>query len=231
MCSGDRSSSANGAIALRQSAERSWSTSSSRVLSDWTIRGPSCISGSPWKRECSERFRGVIRHWRQRPSAGRGRPRRWRARSSGRSSSAATGWGRCRRRRWCTARPRRCRAGLGPRSQTRLARPSSASPTSSSATDWVLDAAWMWRCSGSWLEICGVIGWRTISSLIPSMTAAVSPVAEASKTGLSSRWNFRTSMQSRSVHWRTSHSRSARWARSASTSVIDALSRPAERSA
>ena len=36
-------------------------------------------------------------------SAGRGRPRRWRARSSGRSSSGATGWARCRRRRWCTA--------------------------------------------------------------------------------------------------------------------------------
>src|SRR3954468_6437157 len=41
MCWGERSSSANGAIALRQSAARSWSTSSSRVLSDWTIRGPS----------------------------------------------------------------------------------------------------------------------------------------------------------------------------------------------
>src|SRR5689334_19278495 len=43
MCSGERSSSANGAIALRQSAARSWSTSSSRVLSDWTMRGPSFI--------------------------------------------------------------------------------------------------------------------------------------------------------------------------------------------
>src|SRR6478609_963573 len=41
MCSGDRSSSANGAMALRQSAARSWSISSSSVLSDWTIRGPS----------------------------------------------------------------------------------------------------------------------------------------------------------------------------------------------
>src|SRR4029453_6179666 len=41
MCSGERSSSANGAIALRQSCARSWSISRSRVLSDWTIRGPS----------------------------------------------------------------------------------------------------------------------------------------------------------------------------------------------
>ncbi len=44
MCSGDRSSSANGAIALRQSEARSWSTSSSSVLSDWTMRGPSFMS-------------------------------------------------------------------------------------------------------------------------------------------------------------------------------------------
>ena len=41
MCSGLRSSSANGAIALRQASACSWSTSSSSVLSDWTIRGPS----------------------------------------------------------------------------------------------------------------------------------------------------------------------------------------------
>src|SRR5688500_11635268 len=41
MCSGERSSSANGAIALRQSCARSWSISRSRVLSDWTIKGPS----------------------------------------------------------------------------------------------------------------------------------------------------------------------------------------------
>src|SRR3954452_23457771 len=45
MCSGERSSSANGAIALRQSAARSWSTSSSSVLSDWTMRGPSDTGG------------------------------------------------------------------------------------------------------------------------------------------------------------------------------------------
>src|SRR3954454_20023509 len=41
MCSGDRSSSAKGAIALRASPARGWSTSRSRVLSDWTIKGPS----------------------------------------------------------------------------------------------------------------------------------------------------------------------------------------------
>src|SRR3954451_176088 len=42
MCSGDRSSSAKGAIALRHSAACSWSTSSSSVLSLCTIRGPVC---------------------------------------------------------------------------------------------------------------------------------------------------------------------------------------------
>src|SRR3954453_9511448 len=45
MCSGERSSSANGAIALRQSAAAGWSTSSSSVLSLWTIRGPSFTRG------------------------------------------------------------------------------------------------------------------------------------------------------------------------------------------
>src|ERR1700710_682272 len=44
MCSGLRSSSANGAIALRHASACSWSTSRSSVLSDWTIRGPSVIS-------------------------------------------------------------------------------------------------------------------------------------------------------------------------------------------
>src|SRR5688500_13052949 len=45
MCSGLRSSSANGAIALRQSAACSWSTSSSSDLSDCTIRGPLVTCG------------------------------------------------------------------------------------------------------------------------------------------------------------------------------------------
>jgi hypothetical protein len=40
-CSGERSSSANGAIAIRHSSASGWSTSSSKVLSDWTISGPS----------------------------------------------------------------------------------------------------------------------------------------------------------------------------------------------
>src|ERR1700712_3266910 len=44
MCSGLRSSSANGAIAWRQASACSWSTSSRRVLSDWTMRGPSFIT-------------------------------------------------------------------------------------------------------------------------------------------------------------------------------------------
>ena len=43
MCSGARSSSANGAIAARAAPACSWSTSSSTVLSDCTIRGPSVI--------------------------------------------------------------------------------------------------------------------------------------------------------------------------------------------
>ena len=46
-CSGERSSSAKGAIALRQSAARSWSISRSSVLSLWTIRGPSFIRDKP----------------------------------------------------------------------------------------------------------------------------------------------------------------------------------------
>src|SRR4051794_27330592 len=45
MCSGERSSSANGAIALRQSGASGWSTSSKSVLSLWTIRGPSFTDG------------------------------------------------------------------------------------------------------------------------------------------------------------------------------------------
>ena len=71
----------------------------------------------------------------RRPSAGRGRPRRWRARSSGRSSSAGTGWARCRRRRWCRATPsqtpsrwgRGRRPGWPARAATR--RPAARRPT------------------------------------------------------------------------------------------------------
>lgn len=40
MCSGARSSSAKGAMARRQASASSWSTSSSSVLSLWTMRGP-----------------------------------------------------------------------------------------------------------------------------------------------------------------------------------------------
>ena len=101
---------------------------------------------------------------------------------------------------------------VGPRSQTRLARPSRDSPTSSSATDWLLVATCMCRPCSSWAAIRGVIGCRTISSLSPPTTPSVSRAAEASKTGRSSRWNFRSSMQSRSVQRGTSHSRSARCA-------------------
>src|SRR6202041_3219195 len=43
MCSGDRSSSAKGAMAARAAPASSWSTSSSTVLSDWTIKGPSVM--------------------------------------------------------------------------------------------------------------------------------------------------------------------------------------------
>src|SRR5947209_11562338 len=43
MCSGARSNSANGAIAARAAPASSWSTSSSTVLSDCTISGPSVI--------------------------------------------------------------------------------------------------------------------------------------------------------------------------------------------
>src|SRR4029078_11246815 len=50
MCSGARSSSANGAIAARAAAACSWSTSSSTVLSDCTIKGPSVIPSIIQKR-------------------------------------------------------------------------------------------------------------------------------------------------------------------------------------
>ena len=91
-------------------------------------------------------------------SGGRGRPRRWRARSTGRSSSGGTGWARCRRRRCGTAPRGTRRAGVGPRSQTSVARPSSDSPISSSATDAASVATWRCRSSPSWSEIRGVIG-------------------------------------------------------------------------
>src|SRR5271163_4175934 len=52
MCSGARSSSANGAIAARAAPASSWSTSSSTVLSDCTIKGPSVTGATlPRKRE------------------------------------------------------------------------------------------------------------------------------------------------------------------------------------
>src|SRR3712207_6817938 len=47
MCSGARSSSANGAMACRASVASSWSTSRRMVLSLWTIRGPSFTQENP----------------------------------------------------------------------------------------------------------------------------------------------------------------------------------------
>src|SRR5690606_21539857 len=44
MCSGERSSSAKGAIARRAASAREWPTSRRRVLSLWTISGPSDTS-------------------------------------------------------------------------------------------------------------------------------------------------------------------------------------------
>src|SRR5436190_6889452 len=44
-CSGERSSSVNGAIARRHSTASGWLTSSKSVLSDWTVNGPSAIDG------------------------------------------------------------------------------------------------------------------------------------------------------------------------------------------
>ena len=46
MCSGERSSSANGAMLARAAAASGWPISSSRVLSDWTINGPSVTGWS-----------------------------------------------------------------------------------------------------------------------------------------------------------------------------------------
>ena len=122
---------------LAASGAEGWSTSSSSVLSDWTMRGPSFTRqayGRPHARGVAAALRGRL-SWPMRPSAGPGTRRRWRARSSGPSSSGATGWGRCRRRRCRTGARSRCRGGSAPRSQTRVARPIRDSPTSSSATD------------------------------------------------------------------------------------------------
>ena len=168
---------------------------------------------------------------RDRPSAGRGRPRRWRARSSGRSSSGATGWARCRRRRWCTARPRRCRAG-GARGRRpgwpgRAAprRRAARRPTGSST------AAWMCRCSGSWLEICG-------RDRVPHHQL-VDPVDDGLRVvggrGLEDRPQLALELpQQHAVAvgaLGTQPLAVGEMGRSASTSVIAALSSPAERSA
>src|SRR6478609_7036868 len=45
MCSGERSNSANGAIPARAAGASGCAISSSSVLSDWTIRGPSVTRG------------------------------------------------------------------------------------------------------------------------------------------------------------------------------------------
>ncbi len=63
---------------------------------------------------------------------GPGRPPRWRARSTGRSSSGGTGWGRCPRRPGGTGTRWHTPSRVGPRSQTSVARPSSISPISRS---------------------------------------------------------------------------------------------------
>ena len=199
-------------------------------MSDWTIRGPSFT----WPRvaERSARAGGVAGARRaRRPSAGRGRPRRWRARSTGRSSSAATGWARCRRRRWCTGSARQTPSRVGPRSQTRVARPSSDSPTSSSATDAARLATCRCRSPASWSEISGVIGCRTISSLSPPMTAGTSPASEASKTGRSSRWNLRSSSSPGRCTGRAATRGPRGGDQSASTSASSALSSAADASA
>ena len=59
---------------------------------------------------------------------------------------------------------------VGPRSQTSVASPSSASPISSWETESALVATCRWRSSGSWSEIIGVIGCFSISSLSPAIT-------------------------------------------------------------
>ena len=84
------------------------------------------------------------------PSAGRGTPRRWPATSSGRSSSAATGWARCRRRRWCTASPSRRPSRSAPRSQTRW--PGRAATRRRAARRRCACSVATWRC-----RCCGVV--------------------------------------------------------------------------
>ena len=86
----------------------------------------------------------------------------------------------------------------GPRSQTRVARPSSDSPTSRSAT-------LAFSVGDVQVQVVRVVVGDPRRDRVPRHQlvepadhAAVSSASPASKTGRSSRWNFRSSMQSRS---------------------------------
>ena len=202
MCSGERSSSANGAIALRQSAARSWSISSSRVLSDWTIRGPSFTP-----RTTAVRRRALARP----PAGGRGTPRRWRARSTGPSSSDATGSARCRRRRG--ARRRRADAQPGRPEVAHQRR----QPEQGLADQQLRDA----RGPGGdvQVQVLVVVVGDPRRDRVPhhQLVEARRPRARRRPlAGLEDRAQLALEacaarMQSRSVHCACSHSRPARW--------------------
>ena len=181
MCSGERSSSANGrdrpaalvrllVVDLEQQGLVATGRSGVRRSSGGPHEEPPRLGRWPVRPPA-------------RPDAARGRPRRWRARSTGPSSSGATGWGRCRRRRGRSEAPSRPRAGWRRGRTTRLASPISASPTSSSATEAARLATCMWRSSGSWSEIIGVTGCSASRSLSELTTSATSSTSEASNTG------------------------------------------------
>ena len=101
MCSGARSSSANGAMAARAAPACSWSTSSSTVLSDCTINGPSVNGVAPFPRKwvvpphrslCLVAGAGHVIHYR--PLADTTDVMRWMAKSRSRpdAESKATSW-------------------------------------------------------------------------------------------------------------------------------------------
>ena len=105
MCSGERSSSANGAIALRAVGGRGVvDLEQQRLVATGRSGGRRSSGGASRGRRRGSAGGRCVQP--ARPCAARGRPRRWRARSTGPSSSAATGWGRCRRRRWSQRRRR-----------------------------------------------------------------------------------------------------------------------------
>ncbi len=163
-----------------------WSTSSSSVLSDWTISGPS-VTG--WPPTCG----------------GHGRRRRSPGTSSGPSSSAATGSATCRRTPGRTCRPSRRPSLVGPKSTTRVAMPITHSAVISAATLEPRSATCRCQLCWSWPAMYGVTGCLASSVFTSATTSSTSPLSDDSKIGRSSRRSRRNGARSRSSSRRSSH--------------------------